>query len=47
VSVHIVRDYLLRGLLRPVAYTTGGYGLSMTPRCNGCALRAAFEAGIA
>nr|QMV82221.1 Mercuric resistance operon coregulator [Klebsiella pneumoniae] len=21
VSVHIVRDYLLRGLLRPVAYT--------------------------
>ncbi|MFY7059465.1 MULTISPECIES: MerR family transcriptional regulator, partial [unclassified Enterobacter cloacae complex] len=24
VSVHIVRDYLLRGLLRPVAYTTGG-----------------------
>jgi MerR family mercuric resistance operon transcriptional regulator len=42
----IVRDYLLRGLLRPVAYTTGGYGLSMTPRCNGCALRAAFEAGI-
>ncbi|VUA85597.1 MerD [Klebsiella pneumoniae] len=27
VSVHIVRDYLLRGLLRPVAYTTGGYGL--------------------
>ena len=27
VSVHIVRDYLLRGLLRPVACTTGGYGL--------------------
>ena len=25
VSVHIVRDYLLRGLLRPVACTTGGY----------------------
>lgn len=27
VSVHIVRDYLVRGLLRPVACTTGGYGL--------------------
>jgi MerR family mercuric resistance operon transcriptional regulator len=27
VSVHIVRDYLLRGLLRPVACTPGGYGL--------------------
>lgn len=26
VSVHIVRDYLLRGLLRPVACTPGGYG---------------------
>ena len=27
VSVHIVRDFLLRGLLRPVACTPGGYGL--------------------
>jgi len=27
VSVHIVRDYLLRGLLRAVACTTGGYGV--------------------
>ncbi|ECW7581399.1 mercuric resistance transcriptional repressor protein MerD [Salmonella enterica] len=27
VSVHIVRDYLVRGLLRPVACTTGGYGV--------------------
>ncbi|MGU5537754.1 mercuric resistance transcriptional repressor MerD, partial [Aeromonas caviae] len=27
VSVHIVRDYLLRGFLRPVACTPGGYGL--------------------
>ena len=27
VSVHVVRDYMLRGLLRPVACTTGGYGL--------------------
>jgi hypothetical protein len=25
VSVHIVRDYLLRGLLRPVACTPGGF----------------------
>ena len=31
VSVHIVRDYLLRGLLRPVACTTGGYGLASVP----------------
>jgi mercuric resistance transcriptional repressor protein MerD len=30
VSVHIVRDYLLRGLLRPVACTPGGYGCSMS-----------------
>ena len=27
VSVHIVRDCLVRGLLRPVACTTGGYGV--------------------
>lgn len=32
VSVHIVRDYLLRGLLRPVACTTGGYGLFGCPQ---------------
>lgn len=25
VSVHVVRDYVLRGLLRPVVRTTGGY----------------------
>lgn len=37
VSVHIVRDYLVRGLLRPVACTTGGYGVFDD---------AAFEAGI-
>lgn len=47
VSVHIVRDYLLRGLLRPVACTTGGYGLfddAVLQRL--CFVRAAFEAGI-
>jgi mercuric resistance transcriptional repressor protein MerD len=31
VSVHIVRDYLLRGLLRPVACPPGGYGLFPAP----------------
>ncbi|ERF97420.1 hypothetical protein SEEMU129_23575, partial [Salmonella enterica subsp. enterica serovar Muenchen str. RKS4129] len=37
VSVHIVRDYLVRGLLRPVACTTGGYGVFDDAACNGCA----------
>jgi len=35
VSVHIVRDYLLRGLLRPVACTPGGYGLWSVKRFFG------------
>lgn len=26
-SVHVVRDYMLRELLRPVERTAGGYGL--------------------
>ena len=48
VSVHIVRDYLLRGLLRPVAYTTGGYGLFDDTALQRLRfVRAAFEAGIA
>jgi MerR family mercuric resistance operon transcriptional regulator len=47
VSVHIVRDYLLRGLLRPVACTPGGYGLfDETALQRLCFVRAAFEAGI-
>ncbi len=47
VSVHIVRDYLLRGLLRPVACTTGGYGLFDDAALRRlCFVRAAFEAGI-
>lgn len=46
VSVHIVRDYLLRGLLRPVACTTGGYGLFDDAALQRlCFVRAAFEAG--
>ena len=47
VSVHIVRDYLLRGLLRPVACTQAATACSMTPPCKRlCFVRAAFEAGI-
>jgi len=47
VSVHIVRDYLLRGLLRPVACTPGGYGLFDEAALQRlCFVRAAFEAGI-
>lgn len=47
VSVHVVRDYLLRGLLRPVACTTGGFGL-FDAAClqRLCFVRAAFEAGV-
>ena len=47
VSVHIVRDYLLRGLLRPVACTPGGYGLFDEAALQRlCFVRSAFEAGI-
>ncbi len=47
VSVHIVRDYLLRGLLRPVACTPGGYSLFDDAALQRlCFVRAAFEAGI-
>src|SRR3989442_15975004 len=47
VSVHIVRDYLLRGLLRPVACTPGGYGLFDDAALQRlCFVRAAFEAGL-
>ncbi|SUD28844.1 transcriptional regulator MerD [Pseudomonas fluorescens] len=47
VSVHIVRDYLLRGLLRPVACTPGGYGLFDDAALQRlCFVRAAFEAGV-
>lgn len=47
VSVHIVRDYLVRGLLRPVACTTDGYGVFDDAALQRlCFVRAAFEAGI-
>ncbi|KSW27508.1 MULTISPECIES: mercury resistance co-regulator MerD [unclassified Pseudomonas] len=47
VSVHVVRDYLLRGLLRPVDHTAGGYGLFDAEALQRlCFVRAAFEAGI-
>ncbi len=47
VSVHVVRDYLLRGLLRPVACTTGGYSLFDDAALQRlCFVRAAFKAGI-
>lgn len=47
VSVHVVRDYLVRGLVRPVACTTGGYGLFDAAALQRlCFVRAAFEAGI-
>ena len=43
-SVHIVRDHLVRGLLRPVACTRAVIACSTIP--PGSAVRAAFEAGI-
>ncbi len=47
VSVHVVRDYLVRGLLRRVACTTGGYGVFDDAALQRlCFVRAAFEAGI-
>lgn len=47
VSVHVVRDYMLRGLLRPVERTAGGYGLFDGEALQRlCFVRAAFEAGI-
>ena len=45
VSVHIVRDYLLRGLLRPVACTTGGYGLFATAVLRAGGLRGGHRPG--
>src|SRR3990167_825947 len=43
----MVRDYILRGLLRPVERTAGGYGLFDADALKRlCFVRAAFEAGI-
>ncbi len=47
VSVHIVRDYTVRGLLHPVACTTGGYKVFDTEALQRlCFVRVALEAGI-
>lgn len=47
VSVHIVRDYMLRRLLRPVARTAGGYCVFDAVALQRLRfVRAAFEAGI-
>ena len=47
VSVNIVRDYVLRGLLRPAARTTGGYGVFDAPALQRlCFVRSALAAGI-
>lgn len=47
VGVSVVRDYLLRGLLRPAGRTEGGYGLYDAHTLERLRLvRALFEAGI-
>lgn len=47
VSMHIVRDYVLRGLLHPVRRTQSGYGIFDAPALARLRfVRAAFEAGI-
>jgi len=47
VSVHVVRDYVVRGLLRPASHTSGGYGLYDAAALKRLRfVRAAFEAGI-
>lgn len=47
VSVSVVRDYVLRGLVRPVAHTVGGHAVfdAATLQRLRC-VRTAFEAGI-
>ena len=47
VSVHVVRDYVLRGLLRPVERTNGAYCVFDRASLQRLRfVRAAFEAGI-
>lgn len=47
VSVHVVRDYVLRGLVHPVRHTPSGYGLYDEQALERlCLMRALFEAGI-
>jgi MerR family mercuric resistance operon transcriptional regulator len=47
VSVHIVRDYVVRGLLHPAQRTDSGYGIYDTQALDRLRfVRAAFEVGI-
>lgn len=47
VSVHVVRDYVLRGLLHPAHRTESGYGIYDAQALVRLRfVRAAFEAGI-
>ena len=47
VSVSVVRDYVLRGLLRPAGHTDGGYGLyDVQALVRLLFVRALFEAGL-
>lgn len=47
VSVNVVRDYVLRGLLRPASHTEGGYGLYDAQALERLRfVRALFSAGI-
>ncbi|MDE2204936.1 MAG: mercuric resistance transcriptional repressor protein MerD [Burkholderiaceae bacterium] len=47
VSVNVVRDYVVRGLLRPSSHTGGGYGLYDAQALERLRfVRALFEAGI-
>lgn len=47
VSVHVVRDYVLRGLLQPARRTESGYGVfDVTALQRLRFVRTAFEAGI-
>ena len=47
VSVHIVRAYMLRGLLHPARRTESGYGIfDERSLARLCFVRAAFESGI-
>ncbi|TAM00972.1 MAG: mercuric resistance transcriptional repressor protein MerD [Paraburkholderia sp.] len=47
VSIHVVRDYVLRGLLHPARRTASGYGLYDAQSLARLRfVRAAFEAGI-
>lgn len=47
VSIHVIRDYVLRGLLHPARRTASGYGLYDAESLARLRfVRAAFEAGI-